>query len=899
MWQDLLASVRFNNVKIAAGDIEGFEQFRAAEVGVYDSTLTPPDYELFSQEQFCKFLVRAENPFIASPEWGSLDVTQQDIDDKNKIWFVYAPATGWTKYTETPPKPESTYDIYARTTTDNPVLSEADWLNAQRGANGTAQVERWNNTLSYVADADTLHNDKIWTALSATTPGQEPGLDPVWELKLKGVDQELETELGILKDNLEVTPEIDLAENVAVAIDGKYYYSNFPDIDPSPDYEILEPIILQENTTYRILADVDANNGAARLVWLLRDALTNDSEPFLIDLNGLFVRHYDFNFTPAKDLKLIISRKKGTLSKVIQQEYSERKIYLTPEDINTTGGPLGFEKLDIFNKTDVLFTDSGLTAFSAGPDSIGVISADAITDVVGNRSQLVNVEGKDYLLFSGHVEGFYSLTSFDSAKIFRGTIVPEGDHNNFKVIIPAGVKYVMLSCYTQDQRMRSKLELYSFKEHYSMAQADTRIKELERRIYAITEEKQLIFNTPKCLQLFWDNNMILPYDYGTVTENGSVSVFDGSTFLFRANCKLKVQGNSTVYNDKKGFSIDLLNAAGQKLTVKFGNWVPLDSFHLKAYYSDSTKARDVAACRIWHFMRTGLDYPKDMIYNVPFDSATLQEQDKYNSSALYFTDGIPFVSYYRGQFFSVGVWRIKVSRENYKIDNNNKNHILLDGGWESNLANFVYTKWEVRSPKMAGYLGEGNPVTDPYVLGKINRLSDWLAECVNGTQDFAATAHNYLNVPAWLVFAIWVELIGHADANNNNQLVGTWNGDIWSPFPRDCDASMGTNAILQPNLRITDETWLINTQPLPLIRSQMWAQLKETYAFLRQNNVLTHTNLTKIVTEFAASIPYTANKSDIEKWGWGFSDGGTKLSSVEHITTYLGNRIAWMDTQLL
>ena len=768
------------------------------------------------------------------------------------------------------------------------------------GANGTAQVERWNNTLPYTADADILHNDIIWTALSTTTPGQEPGVDPVWEFKMKGVTETLENEVDILYNNVDITPEIDLVTGVAVAIDGRYYYSNFPDSTADATYEILEPIILESGTTYHIKAAVDSNNGNLKIVWLLRDAITDEREPYLIEKNGATTENYDFEFTPAKDLKLIISRKKGALTKVIAQEYNERKIYLTEADIDAAGGVVGNDRMDIFNKTDALFNDSGLPGFSVSDDFIGIADPTTITETIGNRSQLINVSLYQYLLFTGHIEGFFTLVGFDAAQKYTGRLIQTvGDFVNHKVVIPGNVKYVMLSAYTQDQRLRSKLELYSFKAHYSMAQADTRITELEKRVFAVTDETKLIFNTPECLQIVWDNTMILPSDTGAVTENGTVSVFDGSIFLFKAKCKVKVQGNSTALIDKKGYTLDLLNAAGNKLSVKFGHWVPLDSFHLKAYYTDSTKVRDVAACRIWHFLRTSLDFPGDMIYDVPFDSTILQEQDKFNSSALFFTDGIPFVSYYRGQFWSVGIWRIKVSKENYRIDNNNKNHIQIDGGWQSSLASFDYTKWEVRSPKMTGYGGEGQPIPDSFVLGKINRLSNWIAACMNGSQDFAATAASYLNVPAWLVYTIWIELIGHADANDNNQLLGTYNADIWSPFPRDADASMGTNALTEPHLRTTDTTWLINTQPLSLIREHMMDELKAMYAYLRGNKILTHANLIKILNDMSSCIPYSSNKSDIDKWGWSFGDGGTKLSSVDHILTYLGNRLAWMDTQLL
>lgn len=74
----------------------------------------------------------------------------------------------------------------------------------------------------------------------------------------------------------------------------------------------------------------------------------------------------------------------------------------------------------------------------------------------------------------------------------------------------------------------------------------------------------------------------------------SVSVYEGTIPLFSATGTWKVQGQSSSNADKKNWDLRLTNpTTGNPLSLKIGDWLPLDRVVLKAYASDRTLIRDI------------------------------------------------------------------------------------------------------------------------------------------------------------------------------------------------------------------------------------------------------------------------------------------------------------------
>ena len=67
-----------------------------------------------------------------------------------------------------------------------------------------------------------------------------------------------------------------------------------------------------------------------------------------------------------------------------------------------------------------------------------------------------------------------------------------------------------------------------------------------------------------------------------------IEFFDGNGNYFKKKVICNAQGNSSMGYIKKNMAIDLFDSEWDEdaLKIAFGGWVPQDSFHLKAYYTD-------------------------------------------------------------------------------------------------------------------------------------------------------------------------------------------------------------------------------------------------------------------------------------------------------------------------
>src|SRR5690606_17391750 len=68
--------------------------------------------------------------------------------------------------------------------------------------------------------------------------------------------------------------------------------------------------------------------------------------------------------------------------------------------------------------------------------------------------------------------------------------------------------------------------------------------------------------------------------------DATLEFYDRDGNYFKTKIILNAQGSSSMAYIKKNLSIDLLMDNGDERSVKFGDWVARDSFHVKAYYID-------------------------------------------------------------------------------------------------------------------------------------------------------------------------------------------------------------------------------------------------------------------------------------------------------------------------
>jgi hypothetical protein len=363
-----------------------------------------------------------------------------------------------------------------------------------------------------------------------------------------------------------------------------------------------------------------------------------------------------------------------------------------------------------------------------------------------------------------------------------------------------------------------------------------------------------------------------------------------------AKVKLSIQGSGSAAYPKKGYTFDIINFQDEKVAVKFGDLVASDSLHLKAYQSDRTHTRDIGMGRIWRDMISKNSYPVSKVNNIPFVLKPTAENAKYIGDAKYHPDGFPTEVYLNGSFLGLYTLRLKKTRENYALNNAVKEHIFLDNGdYEAFFTTgFVSSKWEIKSPKMTGYVDMG-PVPDATVLAYINRFFNWTIDFKNNAGTARANAADYIVIKNWIDYKIFCEVFFHHDSIGNNVNALTWNGNQWSLCPYDMDFTIGFWHLPAWEMQIT-RTGFLTGDIWDSFRSHFSAEIKTRYTELRKSGFLASEFLGNYFDNIAKNIPRSVYEADSKKWSSLFANGEPTL---EHIKLFLKNRIEWLDTQWL
>ena len=232
---------------------------------------------------------------------------------------------------------------------------------------------------------------------------------------------------------------------------------------------------------------------------------------------------------------------------------------------------------------------------------------------------------------------------------------------------------------------------------------------------------------PRCahLNLLTDFNLV---DLKKAYYNGAikgvnydipiyVEFFDMHGNYFKKKAFISGQGRSTMDRDKKNIAVDFFDSEwdDDAFSVRFGNWVPQDSFHLKAYVNETFNGNGAWAYKIYDRMAKSFGIESDYLWKRALLDMSLNTSVKAygtepsdnevfeDTGAKCFPDGFPVIVYQNGEFWGVFAWQIKKHRDNYKMKKSNTKHIHLDGIIDRNVwnTNGAIEWWtlEARNPK--------------------------------------------------------------------------------------------------------------------------------------------------------------------------------------------------------
>ena len=235
---------------------------------------------------------------------------------------------------------------------------------------------------------------------------------------------------------------------------------------------------------------------------------------------------------------------------------------------------------------------------------------------------------------------------------------------------------------------------------------------------------------------------------------------------------LKWQGDSSAGMPKKGFRLKTLKSdySTKDPIQVIPSWNKHTKYNLKAYYTDGLMSRDPIAAKIGGAMsaeREGL--PQDLL-----------KEDNFG-----YIDGFPVILYLNGSF--QGVYSFNLPRPDFDYT-----QWAIMGGEYNDITQFKDTTG--KQVKLDGTDFEMlNPEDSPTVEAK-NAVTNLIKWVVNTSSDeFKADLSKHFDIKSLEDYLILTNIIGGRDSYGKNQILMTWDGEIWYYQAYDLDCIYNAN----------------------------------------------------------------------------------------------------------
>lgn len=471
-----------------------------------------------------------------------------------------------------------------------------------------------------------------------------------------------------------------------------------------------------------------------------------------------------------------------------------------------------------------------------------------------------------------------------------------------------------------------------------------------------SDNASLKLKTPWCAMMNITGTTYLPTTK-TMDMKVTINFYDMQGNFFKKKAIINAQGRSTMSHPKKNISMDICNddwIGDDTFKVQFGDWVPQDSFHLKAYYNDPFRGMCVVSYKLMDKVLKSRGLLNDYVWKraqLDLDSITTTSngcteasdtQDQYSTGARCFPDGFPCIVYLNGEFYGIYSWQLKKHRDNYNQSKKNAKHIHLDGIISNSTlfeANGDVTKinwipngspegFEIRNPKdivlMDGseYDADNNPgelidetsefydstnedhvksaEVKSYILAHscykstIQTAAD-VYESSEKTEEDLQTFRNvfetYYDPENLMDYMMTSDLIRNYDGFGQNWQWVTYDGVKWYVCMYDCDGTFGNYWKLENTILAPNTTHQNTGMMLKFVKEYYWEEMKARYAELREFKIFDHRNIMDMIQEWLDRI---GNRETFEQ-EWERWPDFIKNDSILRVEKWLEQSIENMD----
>lgn len=379
----------------------------------------------------------------------------------------------------------------------------------------------------------------------------------------------------------------------------------------------------------------------------------------------------------------------------------------------------------------------------------------------------------------------------------------------------------------------------------------------------------------------------------TTDAHAIMEFWDMNGNYFKKKVIANAQGSSSLSAPKKNISIDICNdewIGDDTFKIKFGAWVPQDSFHIKAYYTDFFRCVGLSG---YDLVKKMLDtrvpnttWKKALNYGTdPLGQKSVSPQ--IDSGALCYPQGFLCKVYLNGVFEGLFCWQLKKHRDNYNLDKKTAENIHIEGmlGGVFFGGSIDWTAFEIRNPKdLITYSGTkydgDNPAelidsTSPAydssnskhklsakVKQYIINLSNRMAQIGNDPSIF----EQYFDVESCVDYAILSDTLYNYDYVKNVQWT-TWDGVKWFVNPYDLDGTLGANSagdgIHYPT---TSHVITASNHPLTFAVNHYTSELEQRWKELRDAHIIDARVIAENLEHYVRLFGKDGYKAEYNKW---------------------------------
>ena len=408
-----------------------------------------------------------------------------------------------------------------------------------------------------------------------------------------------------------------------------------------------------------------------------------------------------------------------------------------------------------------------------------------------------------------------------------------------------------------------------------------------------------------------------------------IEFWDKQGNYFKKTAKISGQGNSSMMFPQKNIAIDMFDTEtmDSAFSVKFGNWVSQDSYHLKAFYGDFIKGIGIVAYKI----AMQAQKTRGIFKDVSWKSALIDERNQSSnplhntvsdlnmrmSEARCMPDGFPVMLYRNGEFYGIYAMCLKKHRNNYHMNKSTPEHIHLDGIISNSTilgGSVDWTQFEIRNPKGLYYkelhqgklsydsdypgcfeiadeetvnkwIEKGKLPDDTVINNKIQKQLKITAkvhkyvtelssaygkvDIASGIEEKKVEFNKYFDTDNLIDYLLINMALADGDGFGPNWQWTTWDGIKWyvNQYDKDNTCGYDSKAFFVHDVRNPMSWYGANVSVMKFIQSNYSEELKLRWKELVNAQILTKENIMNEIAKWTERIGYNNyDRHYNEKW---------------------------------